>query len=184
MKVRQWFFMVLACFGFGTAFAEGNVLPVGYWGPYAVPRAELLKLAAVDPPAQSMLSELSAENTDKPEFKTRLFTRNTVHKYLGIGSIAMAAGTLLAPKEEGGLHETLGKGAAALGVAAVVTGFLFHWEDIDLRAGYKDPDNLHMVLTTVGTLGFLSAVSDAPAAHGGAGGIGAISMALGIKMTW
>ena len=117
-------------------------------------------------------------------YKERMITANKVHKYLGIGSIGAAILTGLSPKEEDGPHEAFGKTAAALGVGAVITGLIFHWEEIELSNGFSDPDNLHLALTTLGTLGMASAVSEAPAAHGGVGGFGAISMAVGIKMVW
>lgn len=107
-----------------------------------------------------------------------------MHKYLGIGSLAAAGLTLLMPKEEDGAHEALGKTAAALGTLAVITGITFHWDDLNFSNGIKDPDVLHATLTTLGTLGYLAAVSAAPDAHAGAGGVGAISMAVGIKMVW
>jgi hypothetical protein len=136
-------------------------------------------LASSDAAPTSPAMELSNH-----EFEERMVTANKVHKYLGIGSIGAAALTLLAPKEENGAHEALGKTAATLGVGAVITGFLFHWDDINLGNGMSDPDNLHLALTTLGTLGYLAAVSEAPDTHGGVGGLGAVSMAIGIKMVW
>ena len=125
------------------------------------------------------------EADDEPLFEERWFTANKVHKYLGIGSIAAAGLTLLAPKEENGAHEFLGRTAAGLGVAAVATGLAFHWDDIKLSEGFRNPDNTHALLTTLGTLGFLAAVSEAPdKGHAGPGAAGALSMLLGIKMTW
>lgn len=118
--------------------------------------------------------------------KDRIFTTNKLHQYLGIGSIALAGLTILAPKEDGdSLHHELGQGAAVLGGAAVASGLIFHWEDFDLRKGFRDPDNLHMLLTTLGTLGYALAVSDAPESdHAAYGAIGAASMLMGIKLVW
>jgi len=122
---------------------------------------------------------------EKKTFKSRWLTANKVHKYFGIGSIGAAGLTLLAPKAEDGAHEQLANAAAALGGAAIVTGLAFHWDDIKLSNGFSDPDNLHMLLTTLGTLGYAKAVDDAPGSqHAGYGGVGAASMALGIKMVW
>lgn len=186
MKLKSWHLAMLMLCSCNAALAETNTLPAGLWGSYTLPPAQLLRLTAAEQPQQQGPRKQTNKSISKsnPEFEERLFTADIVHKYLGIGSLAMAASTLLAPKEEGGLHEALGQGAASLGVLAVITGFIFHWDDISLREGYNDPDNLHMALTTLGTLGFIAAVSAAPDAHGGAGGIGAVSMAVGIKMTW
>lgn len=117
-------------------------------------------------------------------YEERLITANKLHKYLGIGSLGAALITGVLPKEEDGPHEAFGKAAAALGVGAIITGLIFHWEDFDLSNGFSDPDNLHLALTTLGTLGFVTAVSEAPAGHAGPGLGGAVSMAIGIKMVW
>ena len=154
-------------------------------GDYSLPenwdqgQSEPLILASADDSGAPMIGSVAQE-----PFKERMITANKIHKYLGIGSLGAAALTLIAPKEEDGAHEALGRTAAALGTAAVITGLTFHWDDIKLSNGFSDPDNLHMALTTLGTLGFLAAVSEAPEPHGGVGGLGAVSMAIGIKMVW
>lgn len=142
--------------------------------------------AATDTADDARADDRDSESVphDKPIFEERWFTANKMHKYLGIGSIGAAALTLLAPKEEDGAHEFLGRTAAALGVGAVATGLTFHWDDFDLSEGFDNPDNLHMLLTTLGTLGFLYAVGNAPDTHGGVGAASAIGMIVGIKMTW
>ena len=128
-------------------------------------------------------------------YKARWLTANKVHKYLGIGSIAAAGLTVLASGEanggegggkvDGGIHEELANLAAGLGGAAILTGLLFHWDDITLANGFSDPDNLHMLLTTLGTLGYVKAIDVAPGdGHSGYGMFGAASMVLGIKMVW
>ena len=135
-----------------------------------------------------------SENKSKP-YKERWLTANKLHKYLGLGSLGAAGLTLLTVdtadkgenggKVDGGLHETFARTAAGLGAAAVLTGLLFHWDDITLSNGFSDPDNLHMILTTLGALGYAQAVNKAPGdGHSGYGATGALSMALGIKMVW
>jgi hypothetical protein len=146
-----------------------------------------LVLASADD--DTMSSVVVSDDT----FHERIFTANKLHKYLGIGSIAAAGLTLLtAPDDEGGnnngdggAHGTLARTAAGLGVGAVITGLLFHWDDIMLGNGISDPDNIHATLTTLGTLGYLKAVNEAPASsHSDYGAMGAVSMAIGIKMVW
>lgn len=139
--------------------------------------AEPLMLASSD---ATSITTMATEN--KNLYKDRLITANKLHKYLGIGSIGAALITTAMPKEEDGAHEALGKTAAALGVGAVITGFIFHWDEIDLGNGFSDPDNLHLALTTLGTVGFLTAVGEAPAGHAGPELGGAASMAIGIKI--
>lgn len=118
-------------------------------------------------------------------FKEPWFTRNKAHQYLGLGSLTLATLALLSPKEEEGPHEFFAKGAAALGGAAVASGLVFHWEDVGLSNGISDPDNLHALLSTLGALGFLAAVSQAPEeGHAVAGALGYTAMAIGIRITW
>jgi len=154
-----------------------------------------LRLASADGSMAATGGDDATMASDKPTpFKERWFTSNKLHKYLGLGSIGAAGLTLLTAGEgdeggggdaDGGIHETFARTATALGGAAVLTGLLFHWDDIKLSNGFSDPDNLHMVLTTLGTLGYAKAVNKAPGdGHSGYGSFGAVSMALGIKMVW
>jgi len=124
------------------------------------------------------------------------FTPNKIHKYLGLGSLGLATLAILAPKPdeenkttgengEGGIHHDLAVAATTLGAAAVATGFAFHYKDLNLSNGFKDPDNLHMLLGTAAELAFLVAVNKAPAGgHAGVGALGAIAMATAIKIEW
>jgi hypothetical protein len=180
---RHWLLggaLTLSCL---PALAEETA--AAHWTLDTSPRAEWLQLASADEANEDEAAEHGGTTAAKPKFKEHLVTASKLHKYLGIGSIGLAGLTLLAPKEEDGAHEYLAKGAAALGVGAVITGVVFHWDDIELNQGFNNPDNLHALLTTLGTLGFLGAVSEAPASgHAGLGAGGAISMAIGIKMTW
>lgn len=174
--------LALSCL---SALAAETAAQPRHWALDTSPHAEWLQIASADEANENEATEHDDAAAAKPKFEEHLVTASKLHKYLGIGSIGLAGLTLLAPKEENGAHEYLAKGAAALGVGAVATGLLFHWGDIELDQGFKNPDNLHALLTTLGTLGFLGAVSEAPASgHAGLGAGGAISMALGIKMTW
>lgn len=124
-------------------------------------------------------------NVVRPEYKDRIFTANKVHKYLGIGSIGTALLTLFAPKGENGAHEALAKASALLGLGALATGLTFHFEDLDMKAGMKDPDNLHAFWATLGIVGIAMATSTGPdASHVGYGSLGTIGMIIGVKYTW
>jgi hypothetical protein len=121
----------------------------------------------------------------EPEYKDRLFTPNKIHKYLGIGSIGAALLTVLMPKEEDGAHEALAKTSAVLGLGAVATGFGFHYEDLNMKAGFKDPDNLHALWAGLGAVGIAMAASTGPdTPHAAYGSLGAIGMMIGLKYNW
>jgi hypothetical protein len=123
------------------------------------------------------------------------FTGNKLHQYLGIGSLVAAGlAAVSAPEddeggggdgEDDGFHHVAGVTAAALGGAAVGTGLVFHWDDIRLRNGIGDPDNLHALLGLLGATAYVVAVSQAPAGGHAAAGIGgAVAMVTAIKITW
>lgn len=130
----------------------------------------------------------SAKNRSDPladEMKIRWFTKNKLHQYLGIGSLGAATLAVLSPKEEGGAHEHFAEGAVALGSLAVLSGLAFHYEDLSVRNGTRNPDNWHALLGMLGALGFAAAVGEAPeSGHSGVGIAGYASMIAAIKLTW
>lgn len=154
-----------------TLHAESNVLPLWAQAP-------------------------AAEGTEKPGLQLERtspnsevlppapwYGANNLHKYLGIGSIALAGLSMISPKAENGPHEFFAKGAAGLGVAAVATGFYAHWDDVD--ASWRNPDTQHAVLGALGALAILAAVAKGgKEGHAGWGEAGALSMLIAIKLTW
>lgn len=118
-----------------------------------------------------------------------------IHQYLGLGSLAFAiAAAAAAPETEGAIppspskkrtHKALGITAAALGGAAIANGFYVHGDDFNLDNGWTDPDNLHVLLTVLGTLGYAAAIAtNGKGAHAAAGAGGAALMTLGIALEW
>ncbi len=157
--------------------------------PLEVTQAETIWLASA---ADTMSSGGNASGSStEPLFEESAFTANKMHKYLGLASITLAGLTILAPKPdkndkddyESSLHAKLGEAAAITGGAAVASGFVIHYKDLNWSK-LSDPDTLHALLGTLGTMGYIMAVSTAPDAHGGAGALGAISMLTAIKITW
>jgi len=68
-------------------------------------------------------------------------------------------------------------------LAAVATGLYAHWDDVD--ANWRNPDTQHAVLGALGALGILAAVAKGGKGdHAAYGGVGAVSMAVAIKLTW
>lgn len=135
------------------------------------------------------------------EFEPPLFSGSNAHKYLGLGTLALVFATAIAPKpaeiedraptqadldaQNSSTHAKLGRATAAMAAATVTSGLLTHWDDFHLEDGWTDPDNLHVMLGTVGALAMLYAVSQAPATeHAGTGVAGGVAMAVAIKITW
>lgn len=128
-----------------------------------------------------------AEDTDTEPFEESMFTADKLHGYLGGASLlaALVAGAT-APDNENpamigqpaskGVHHYAGITAAALGGAAVISGFLQHSDD--LTPDFLDPDTAHMLLGVLGTAAYVYAVSKGPKKFGmGTGNHAAAGMA-------
>jgi len=128
----------------------------------------------------------SSEKTDAAAtFEAPLFSGNKVHQYFGIGALGLLALAIISPKEENGPHEYFATGSAVLGAAAATSGLIYHWDDFDFDDGFSDPDNLHMMLGSAGTLLMLAAISQAPeGGHPALGIAGGVAMGVAVKMTW
>jgi hypothetical protein len=136
------------------------------------------------------------------EFKPPLISGRKVHQYLGLSTVAFAGLTMLAAPEDeegssqtqprqtsGTTHTRLARATAALAVATVMTGLIYHWGDFHLEDGFSDPDNQHALLAGTGALLLLYAVnksahSSEPTSHAGIAELGAVSMLAAIKLTW
>jgi hypothetical protein len=154
---------------------------------------EWMQLAATESSMTSTRVENSSTDPHPATAADDWFTPNKTHEYLGLGSLALAGLAIIAPKPDdeggnrssGGIHHDLAVGATVLGAGAVATGFLFHYKDLDLSKGFKDPDNLHMLLGILAESAFVAAVAMAPeGGHAGAGALGAVAMAMAIKIEW
>lgn len=182
--------LVIAC-GWSPACAQSSGTDFQELAPATGTPAERLHLSNAD----GATGQAGGTAGDRARSHDRWFTLNKAHQYLGIGSLALVGAAVLASPEEdeggagqdagGGLHHNLAVAATALGAGAVATGLLFHWDDLDFRHPFRDPDTLHALFGGLGELGFVLAVNAAPAGgHAGAGVLGALSMALAIKLAW
>lgn len=143
-------------------------------------------------------SAVAAPVAQPAEFEPPLFSGSNAHKYMGLSTLALVALTAVtAPDDDDeggatsttsktqGTHQSLGRLTAAMAAATVTSGLLAHWDDFALEDGLTDPDNLHVILGTVGALLMLNAVSVAPGdGHAGSGIAGGAAMAVAIKLTW
>lgn len=150
---------------------------------------QYLQLAAADTgdamAEDTSAAKMSGEESGVAEYKDRWFTANKTHKWLGIGSLALATAAAIAPKSEDGAHHELAQASVAVGALAVATGLTFHYEDLSAKNFFSNPDNLHAILTSLGVLGYAIAVDKGgEGGHAGIGIAGAAFMIAGIKMTW
>ena len=147
-------------------------------------------------------SAIPAPVTPAKEFSPPWISGNKAHQYLGLGTVALAGLTMLAaPGEEEGAtqtqprqtsgttHTRLARATTAMAVATVVTGLLYHWDDIYWEDPFTDPDKMQARLAAAGALLMLYAVnksanSDVPVSHSGTAELGALAMLVAIKLTW
>jgi len=166
-------------------------------------------------PAQNLLAEnqngvvpgatdISPAEPDA-KFQPPWLSGRKAHQYLGLGTVLFAGLTALSSPEEGcehncpaqpaarqtsgTTHTRFARTTAALAVATVVTGLIYHWDDFHLEDGFADPDNQHVMLAGAGALIMLyainkSAQSSVPTSHAGIAELGAASMLVAIKLTW
>ncbi len=134
------------------------------------------------------------------EFEPPLFSGSNAHKFLGLGTIALAAATAMSgpeceggcgtkPREVNGTHAQLAKATVAMAAATIATGLIYHWDDFNLEDGITDPDNLHVLLGVAGAALMAvavqkSATSSVPVSHAAMAEAGALGMLVAIKLTW
>jgi hypothetical protein len=154
--------------------------------------------------AADATSAIAAPVTPAKEFNPPWMSGRKAHLYLGLGTVAFAGLTMLAAPDDGcesncgaqpprqtsgTTHTRLARATAAMAVATVVTGLLYHWDDIHWEDPFTDPDKMHARLAAAGALLMLYAVnksanSDVPVSHSGTAELGALAMLVAIKLTW
>lgn len=164
-------------------------------------------LAANETDAVPDVAQAKAGVIPAAEFTPPMFTGRKAHQYLGLGTIVLAGLTAMTapgegcetncppisqqpPRQTSGTNHTrLARATAAMAAATVMTGLLYHWDDVHFEDGFTDPDNLHAMLGTAGALLMLYAVnksanSTVPTSHAGTAELGAVAMVVAIKLTW
>lgn len=140
--------------------------------------------------------------TPATEFKPPWISGRKAHQYLGLGTVALAGLTMLAAPDDaegasqtaprqtsGTTHTRLARATAAMAIATVMTGLIYHWNDIHWEDAFTDPDKMHARLAAGGALLMLYAVnksakSTEPTSHAGIAELGAVAMVVAIKLTW
>jgi hypothetical protein len=208
MYVKQSFSWVLAgammLAWTGSAVAQDASLDLSTPAQVYAQRAMPMMLAASD----TMVTNETSSNIVKPQepFEPALISGSNTHLVLGLATIAAAVATAatapeegcehncpppsqLPPRETNGTHAKLAKATVALAAATIASGLIFHWDDFHLEDGLTDPDNLHVLLGVTGAALMAYAVnksanSSTPVSHAGIAEMGALGMAVAIKMTW
>jgi len=177
----------------GQAVAQDLRMP-GYGGysGYAPLPSDSIYLAQNDTDTVSYTG-----STEEEPFRESWFTANKMHGYLGLSSLILAGvAAVTAPDDDDegggtaaqtnrGTHHNAATAAAALGTAAVTSGFILHWDDVNLENGILDRDNLHMLLGVLATAAYIAAISQAPEeSHATLGMAGGMAMGIGIVLEW
>lgn len=205
MKQRSSMALAGAAMLAWTGLAGAQEVPLDLSTPAQIyaQRAMPMMLAAND----GAMTKETSSNIIKPaqeEFEPALFSGSNAHLVLGLSTIAAAVATaatapgegcetncpaVLPPRETNGTHAKLAKATVALAAATIATGLIYHWGDFHLEDGITDPDNLHVLLGVTGAALMAYAVnksanSSTPVSHAGIAEMGALGMAVAIKITW
>lgn len=190
----------------GTAFAQEAAYDLPLASSAYVKDYESFKLAANETDAPVKKAGRTAPEAKNADFEPSWFTGSKVHQYLGISTIVAALATAASapgegcegpacatvpqkPRDVNGTHAKLAKATVALAAATIVTGLITHWDDFYFEDGITDPDNLHVLLGVTGAAMMAYAVnksknSAVPVSHAGIAELGALGMAVAIKLTW
>ena len=155
--------------------------------------------------ATSVARRSVTPNIPDSAFEKPAITWNQTHMYLGLASMTMAGITGLTASTVGtdngtanlksNVHVVAAKAAWQLGALAIGTGLWTHWDDFHLEDGLLDRDNLHVLLGTLGVIGYYMAVNSAvndyntnsgsvTTDHASYGILGGAAMITGIALTW
>ncbi len=144
----------------------------------------------------------AASEFQPPPMAERTMSGRKAHQYLALTTVALAGlSALTAPGEacqqncqqprqtSGTTHTRLARATAALAIATVATGLVYHWNDIHWEDPFTDPDKMHARLAAAGALLMIYAVdksanSSVPDNHADVAALGAVMMVVAIKLTW
>ena len=154
-----------------SAFAEDKYF-LGFNGEYFV---DLLSLNQNDQDESATISSTTSLNSQSQNINLR-----SAHKYLGYATAALA-GITAATFSSKDVHEIAGYTTAGLSLITTTIGFYEYGEYFDLDEGFTGY-NMHMILATVATIGFIAtaALQDEKGTHAVIGGVSTALMILPI----
>jgi len=94
-----------------------------------------------------------------PTARTGGSVTGKLHKYMGYGTLVAAAAAGVSGSDDG-FHKGAGDAAAALAVFTCITGFMEYSDYFDMDEGLS-MHNIHIVLATLATVGFVATAIDA-----------------------
>lgn len=98
--------------------------------------------------------------TPAPAYRSGGSLMGKLHKYTGYGTLVAAAAAGFSGSGGDGFHKGAGDAAAVLAVATCITGFAEYSHYFDMDEGLS-PYNIHIVLATLATAGFVATAVDA-----------------------
>jgi len=204
MKYIQRMLVMLTVLAMTLAPVGGSAWAAGYPGAepsVTAPAAHHILMAQADEysdenSSETPLARALAGAHPTEEHHRRRLTPNKLHQYLGIGALLLGTATALSfgladenqnagGENSGGAHGALAVAASSLAAGAVATGFMYHHEDVGFDEPIKEPDNMHMLLTLMGTAGFIAATAlQGDGGHSTFGVLGGVAMLAGVKIEW
>ncbi len=125
-----------------------------------------------DSATDSLTNDLNSESQD--------YSLRSAHKYLGYATAALAGVTAVTSSSDD-VHKTAGYVTAGLSLITTAIGFYEYGEYFDLDEGFSGY-NMHMILETAATIGFMAAAAlqSETGPHAVIGGVSTAMMILPI----
>ena len=168
-------------FSFKSLFNEDKAGKIGFAdGEYLhdINEEYLVDLLFSNQTQQDETATISSKNS--ANFQSQDVDLSSAHKYLGYGTAALA-GTTAVSSSSGDFHKIAGYTTAGLSLITTAIGFYEYGEYINLDDGFTGY-NLHMILETLATAGFLAtaALQSDKSTHAVVGGVSTAMMILPI----
>jgi len=164
--------VILSCLVTHSAFADPDE-------PYSSQFLDLKYSLLADASSEKQVDQVDTQLQEVGQGAR--FDLGFLHKCLGYGTL-VSAGVTAGSSSSVEFHEAAGYAAAGLALATCITGFIEYSDYFNLEDGLS-AYNIHVMLGTIGALGFASAVAlgantDGGGEHAGLGISSAIVMVL------
>lgn len=163
--------LIFLLLGSTYAFADGKDI-LTFNSDYFVDSSFIAQSSKDDSATISLTNDLNSESQDD--------SLRSAHKYLGYTTAALA-GVTAATSSSVGVHRTAGYVTAGLSLITTAIGFYEYGEYFDLDEGFSGY-NMHMILETAATIGFMAAAAlqSETGPHAVIGGVSTAMMILPI----